>query len=107
MKTFNECLWENQDELILRGTFLLMEKVRMLVYRNLFKQVMLHSETNKLPAVRWCGCWSARGGASILVRPERYFRMVITDHGCGSPLAACETYFRPKITYLNAPGERT
>ena len=73
MKTFNECLWENQDELILRGTFLLMEKVRMLVYRNLFKQVMLHSETNKLPAVRWSGCWSARGGHRFFCAPNGTF----------------------------------
>ena len=61
--TFNAELAKNQMAFVRRGTFLLLEKVKILVYRNLFKKIYLvQGKATQLKlhlfqrAFAWLGC---------------------------------------------------
>ena len=44
IRSFNTCMQENQLHFVHQGVYLVLEKLRMLVYRNLFKRVCMLSE---------------------------------------------------------------
>lgn len=48
VKTFNKILEENQAAFIHAGTYLVLEQVKIIVYRNLFRRIYVLSETTRL-----------------------------------------------------------
>ena len=63
LKTFNDELAKNMMAFVRTGTFLLLEKVKILVYRNLFKKIYLvQNKSTQLKlhlfqkAFAWLGC---------------------------------------------------
>lgn len=59
IKQFNECLSTHQNFFISKGIYLILEKLKIIVYRNLFKKVHLITTGQRIPignfvsALKW------------------------------------------------------
>eukprot|EP01133_Synstelium_polycarpum_P015599 gene15599-18533_t len=59
MKQFNQCLTTHQNYFISKGIYLILEKLKNIVYRNLFKKIYLIQNQSKIPiqnfvtALKW------------------------------------------------------
>eukprot|EP01027_Heterolobosea_sp_BB2_P015078 GEZU01021608.1.p2 GENE.GEZU01021608.1~~GEZU01021608.1.p2 ORF type:complete len:131 (-),score=67.13 GEZU01021608.1:227-619(-) len=56
LKVFIQCLDENQDYYIKKGVFLILEKVKTIVYRNLFKKIYKILNTSRIPLTAYEQC---------------------------------------------------